>query len=360
MKAHILISTHALKIDTDGPPQSSRQAWLWIQGIALITLVHHHWKDLPSLKIKTILIQHDCYPHNYHYSKLNSPFTVYMKLFPSHGVLAQSPGDPKTIYQQLYFGSAKNGMLPRDHSRASKFRQLLLGILCKCELALRHWHHHNNYHKFLTIVLTLAESHTMALSKEHTNAATHNSTLNYPILDRTILKKATGFKKVQVVQKHRYHLTHRRLFHKYRKRFKLSLKKLDLESSFHILFQLSSQTKDHFEAQKALRSYRYSVQDLYLLWRVSQNIEQPHRSMAQNELKSALSYKNHTPPPINIAPKLPLLAHPEFKRAVASFLRKQFITPHNQLSPLSTSQPPKLEKSHTQPLPTPFSIPNNG
>ena len=182
----ILITTQALKVSIEDH-QSSRQLWLWTQGIATITLIHHFWKDKPTLRIRTILIQFNCYPHNYHYDRLRTPNSVYLKLQPSHNTLPRNPLDPKNITQNTYWGSAKNGMTTREHNRESKLRQLMQNTITKCELAVRYWHHHGFYHHWITIVITMEDSHTQALATEHTQAALTHSTLNYPILDKVII-----------------------------------------------------------------------------------------------------------------------------------------------------------------------------
>ncbi len=124
----ILITTQALKVSIENH-QSCRQLWLWTQGIATITLIHHFWKDRPTLKIRTTLIQFNCYPHNYHYDRLQTPNTVYLKMFPCHNTLPTNKLDPKSIDQHTYWGSAKNGMTTREHNRESKLRQLVQNII---------------------------------------------------------------------------------------------------------------------------------------------------------------------------------------------------------------------------------------
>ena len=191
----VLITTQALKVSlTDH--QSSRQLWLWTQGIATITLIHHFWKDKPTLRIRATLIQFNCYPHNYHYDRLRADNSVYLKLHPCHKTLPPNKMDPKSICQNTYWGSAKNGMTTREHNRHSKLKQLLLHTITKCELAVRYWHEHGHYHHWITIVVTVEDTHHQALATEHTQTALTHSTLNYPILDKSIIKKASGFRSV--------------------------------------------------------------------------------------------------------------------------------------------------------------------
>jgi hypothetical protein len=87
---------------------------------------------------------------------------------------------------------------------------------------------------------------------------------------------------------------------------------------------------------------KYNIKDLLVLWRLAQNIEEPHRSISLHQLKNAITYKNHLPPPTNLPIKIPFMAHPRFKSQFTTFIKHAFVQPHKTSLPtfhLPTTKP---------------------
>ena len=80
---------------------------------------------------------------------------------------------------------------------------------------------------------------------------------------------------------------------------------------------------------------------------MSQNLEKPHRSMAQHAIKEDMIYKECTPPASNKAIQIQMLAHQAFAKNLTKFLRGNFIRPNlRTCTPLHIPTAAVIEKAH--------------
>ena len=87
-----------------------------------------------------------------------------------------------------------------------------------------------------------------------------------------------------------------------------------------ILYQVASDTKQEYEATKSLRSGRYHSEEVLVLYRLTNHLEQPWRSKAKARLAKVLEFKNQSVPLRNRALKVWYMAHDSFPQAMRTFL----------------------------------------
>eukprot|EP00439_Symbiodinium_sp_Y106_P054574 s1990_g7.t1 len=87
-----------------------------------------------------------------------------------------------------------------------------------------------------------------------------------------------------------------------------------------MLYAISSDTKQEYDASRELRSGKHDNETVTLLYRLANHMEQPWRSKARARLKHVLKFRNASVPRFNKPLKLLFLAHTRFKTNVQKFL----------------------------------------
>ena len=76
-----------------------------------------------------------------------------------------------------------------------------------------------------------------------------------------------------------------------------------------LLYVISSDTKQEYDASHELRSENHDNETVTLLYRLVNHMEQPWRPQARARLRLVLRFRNASVPRFNKPRKLPLLAH---------------------------------------------------
>ena len=87
-----------------------------------------------------------------------------------------------------------------------------------------------------------------------------------------------------------------------------------------MLYAISSDTKQEYDASRELRSGKHDNETVTLLYRLANRMEQRWRSKARARLKLVLKFRNASVPRFNKPLKLSFLAHTQFKTNVQKFL----------------------------------------
>ena len=87
-----------------------------------------------------------------------------------------------------------------------------------------------------------------------------------------------------------------------------------------ILTILAERSLASFGMQRALRSSSCSLQHIYALHRLVNNLDEPPRSSVQSLLTKILVFKGGVKPPRAKPMQLPMLLHDSFRSAVKKWL----------------------------------------
>ena len=168
-----------------------------------------------------------------------------------------------------------------------------------------------------------------------------NPSLNFPfILENRISKAGPGYSFAFKQLASSYQAPGTRLHRKLRKRLhKLgalslySTSKQEPESSWMILTVLSERSLASFSLQRMLRASAFSLQHIYDVHRLSNNLREPPRSMVQTLLKGILAFKVGVKPPKSRPLQIPLLSHQGFRGTIKTWLRQAVISRKDCLVP---------------------------
>ena len=130
-----------------------------------------------------------------------------------------------------------------------------------------------------------------------------NPTLNYPfILKKRITKLGPDYSRSvrQIASSYsapgnRLHRKLRARLHKMGALSLYSSEKQEVHSSWMILTTLAEKSLASFNMQRSLRSCSYSVPHIYALLRLSNNLEEPPKSLVQSILSRILTFKEVLP-----------------------------------------------------------------
>ena len=125
---------------------------------------------------------------------------------------------------------------------------------------------------------------------------------------------------------------HRKLRARLHKMGALSLystEKQEVHSSWMILTVLAEKSLASFNLQRRLRSCSYSLPHIYALIRLSNNLEEPPKSLVQSILSRILSLAPPKAGPI----KIPLLSHDDFRNATKKWLTNKVVPAKDFLIP---------------------------
>ena len=102
-------------------------------------------------------------------------------------------------------------------------------------------------------------------------------------------------------------------------------KKQEVHSSWMILTVLAEKSLASFNLQRRLRSCSYSLPHIYALIRLSNNLEEPPKSLVQSILSRILDFKGGLAPPKARPIKIPLLSHDDFRNATKKWLTNKVV-----------------------------------
>ncbi|OLP89200.1 hypothetical protein AK812_SmicGene29372 [Symbiodinium microadriaticum] len=117
-----------------------------------------------------------------------------------------------------------------------------------------------------------------------------------------------------------------------------------------LLYAISSDTKQEYDASRELRSGKHDNETVTLLYRLANHMEQPWRSKAKARLRRVLTFRNATVPKHNLPLKIPFLAHNDFKKNVQEFVSKLIRRHRHVLTPYHL---PHLPTKTIQEMPHP-------
>ena len=124
----------------------------------------------------------------------------------------------------------------------------------------------------------------------------------------------------------RLHRKLRKRLHKLGAMSLYSSSKQEPESSWMILTVLAEKSFASFNLQRMLRSTAFSLQHIYAVHRLSNNLDEPPRSMVQSLLQKILVSKGGVKPPKSRPLQIPLLSHKGFRGTIKTWLRQAVIS----------------------------------
>jgi len=200
-------------------------------------------------------------------------------------------------------------------------------LVC-CEPAITWWNKTHSHHNYHLIVLYAGNDKKQTQAKEAQLIALFQPSLNTPMIYKFFNYNPFGKTTPFTMPKSKYRAGLRNMWKKYRTKIKYaqwntnttSLAQLT-DKSWDRLFTLSQHGRQSFEAQRAIRSPRFDSFGLYLLFRQSNNMEEPNRSRAHGILKRAMTHHNLTVPRNNLGLITPFLAHQSFKKNCQQWIK---------------------------------------
>ena len=146
--------------------------------------------------------------------------------------------------------------------------------------------------------------------------------LNFPFIVQLIpIKKVSSTKQFAHSLSTKFGVAGNRLFRKLRRRLFHTMR-LHLyyrnffqnDHQWHILFQLTENSYQSFQMVKSFRSAQYSTDQIFALYRLANNLEDPPRSRVRSLLKKAIQFKGAMLPCRAKALLIPVLATAIFRR----------------------------------------------
>ncbi|CAE7316699.1 unnamed protein product [Symbiodinium sp. CCMP2592] len=156
-----------------------------------------------------------------------------------------------------YIGSTNITVAKREYNRVAKLRQLQQLKLPKIEIAIRYWNDSQTYQHYSTILLSQHSEYIDAWAEEHSLIQRWQPKLNYPFVTKELVKKAQFWK---------------------------------------LLYAISSDTKQEFEASKELRSGKHEATHPSLeraLWNHKRKVTDMGRHWKPTECQCAQFIKQH-------------------------------------------------------------------
>ena len=93
-----------------------------------------------------------------------------------------------------------------------------------------------------------------------------------------------------------------------------------------ILTVLSERSLASFNLQRMLRSSAFSLHHIYAVHRLSNNLDEPPRSMVQDLLQKILVFEGGVKPLKSRPLQIPLLSHQGFRGTIQTWLRQAVIS----------------------------------
>ena len=267
-------------------------------------------------------------------SLFEQPFAVY--------IITSAQIEPMfRIGPDFYVGSTTVSVQKRQDSRLRKLRQLLDFKPVHAELML-HWQvSHRCLGSLIAIPVATMSTSRQIRTLESTLIQKWNPTLNYPfILKKRITKLGPDYSRSvrQIASSYsapgnRLHRKLRARLHKMGALSLYSTEKQEVHSSWMILTILAEKSLASFNIQRRLRSCSYSLPHIYALLRLSNNLEEPPKSLVQSILSRILTFKGGLATPKARPIKIPLLSHNDFRNATKQWLTNKIIPVKDFLIP---------------------------
>ena len=189
-------------------------------------------------------------PHEYTFSRFQSPFAVYLK--------APVSWSSRSLFKQrdrwMYVGSTSVSTCKREYNRQSKLKQVLLGQYVQVEPAIRIWASLGTYFDFSTVCVSVHRDYREAWIQEHILIDRWQPRFNSPFIDRFYLKSALGFKRLKPRPSLKTVSLFSRLRGKVRRRAGATSTPtkclMDKQQAWSLLYDLASLTVASFEAAK--------------------------------------------------------------------------------------------------------------
>ena len=245
------------------------------------------------------------------------------------------------IRKEFYVGCTSCTCHRRQDARLRKYKQLQLFQPISCELALHRFHNHSNIHAYIMVPLISCHSELQVKTTEASLIQKWTPMLNFPFIVRLMpTKKVTSTKRFVHLLSTKFGVPGNRLFRTLRRRLfhtmRIHLYHHSIfrnDHQWHILFQLAENSYQSFQTAKSLRCAQYFADQIFALYRLANNLEDPPRSKVRGLLKQAIRFKGAMLPCRAKALLIPVLAHNTFSTQVRSWLRhivierKDFLTP---------------------------------
>ena len=237
-------------------------------------------------------------------------------------------------YCRCYIGSTGLSLMERESSRRRKFIQYSRGRLAYFEPALKVWYKERSFYSTISLVLFANDDDHDRLAREAALIRTFRPELNHPWVTQVL---------------RRFHLHERTFtlpasntgqrFIKRTLRFMQNHQRLDIQSFradcaiFLSLYRLGSNSLHKFRESRILRSHLTSLPQLYLRQRLVQQLDEPWRTRASQQLRLILRFRGGDVPPTNIPLRLPPLAH-DLTSAVRNQIRRIICSARVNFPPL--------------------------
>ena len=322
------------------PAISNKDVLLWLVGLVhLVFLFHRARPAAATTQLRDRLREKGVVPELYTFSRFEQPCAVYIKLkFPKLNQAGFPEISKDTSF--CYVGSTNLTVARREYNRVAKLKQLQQLKLPKTEIAIRYWHDKQNYELFSILLLSQHKEYIDAWAEEHCLIQRWQPKLNYPFVAKELVKKAHGL----VPARQQPHLQKppdsiaKQLFKKIRRRLQGQkrhlVNTLPKQAQFwKLLYAISSDTKQEYDASRELRSGKHDNETVTLLYRLANHMEQPWRSKARARLRRVLNFRNATVPKFNLPLKIPFLAHDTFKSNVQQWISKLIRRHRHTLTP---------------------------
>ena len=289
-------------------PAINKEVLIWLIGLLHLVLSR---QSAAAEQLKERLREKGAVPELYTFTKFTQPCAGY----------------PNSSSQSS--GSTNITVAKREYNRVAKLRQLQQLKLPKTEIAIPYWHDAQDYEQFSTVLLSQHSEYIDARAKEHCIIQRWQPKLNYPMVTKELVKKAHGL--VIVPKRQQPHAQRppdtlaKQLLKKIRRRLQGQKKQLlnvlpKQAQVWKLLYAISSDTKQEYDASCELRSGKHDNEAITLLYRLANHVEQPWRSKARARLRLVLQFRNASVPRFNKSLKLPLLAHSQYKTNLQKFL----------------------------------------
>ena len=172
------------------------------------------------------------------------------------------------------------------------------------------------YVNFSTLVLQCFDNYKDAWIQEHILIDLWQARLNFPFIYKFFKKTAFGPQKVKFKNHSSTSHTFTRLFAKMRRR--LGTLKIHPQAAIQkncamqLLYDLAQLDASSFQAAKKIRSQALTDIEVYALWRIANNLEQPAKTRVCQLLRSTMKFRGCTVPERKMRRRLPFLAHQTF------------------------------------------------
>ena len=307
----------------------------WVRGKNLIWALYRQFSYVRPIQVwKQRFESLSINPANYTPQWYQAEFVVYVMV------------NPKSVL--CYVGSTSVSMTNRHASRKRKLQQLEKQEFVSCELALRFWSRHKNFHDYVPIVYRRLESTHVALAHEASDICIFQTQLNMPFIKRVLQLSDKKTSPAQTGSRshfpgHRF-LRRLRLKHKSpHERTKLFLFRQKLT-----IYQLGSNTVERFYAMKRLWAKNCTKLELYKLIRLCRHIDAPYQARAEQALHRLCRRHNMHFPNSPKALVIPFLSNPTFKTDLRKILQESITKHRPQLFPLHWPSTTVVEGKHRQ------------